>query len=370
MKNIRIPWKRMLSILYILVTITVVLIIGVTNNSFAQLGEAFRNFDGWWLALMVACVAGYYLMENYTLWYYLDSEKHTLGFWTSLKVTMIGQYYSALTPFASGGQPVQVYYMHKHGVPVGIGTSAMTVKMILFNIAMVSMGIVGFVINFNYFVTKAPAALPFGIIGLFLNSALIVFFWVMFFNKNFSRRVVRFIAKLLSKIHIVKNLEKTYEKIDSVLEEYFVCIEFIKKNPKKMVWLFFATLFQTACLMSVSYCIYRAFGLSGFHPLQFIALQYLHYIAVSYVPLPGASGAQEGGFVIFFGGILPDDKTYIVMIIWRFFTYFVSIISGGAVVVWETVRGFIPKDGELNEDPKPEPDPEPESPEGPADKEE
>ena len=344
MKRIKIPWKRMLSILYISVTIAVVLIIGITNNSFAQLGEAFKNFDLWWMALMIAGVAGYYLMENYTLWYYLSSENHSLSFWTSLKVTMIGQYYSALTPFASGGQPVQVYYMHKHGVPVGIGTSAMTVKMILFNIAMVSTGLVGFILHFGYFVESAPVALPFGILGLLLNSALIVFFWVMFFNKSFSSRVVKFFARLLSKFHIVKDLEGTEKKIDSVLEDYFVCIEFIKKNPKKMVWLFFATLFQTLCLMSVSYCIYRAFGFNGVSPVLFVTLQYVLYIAVSYVPLPGASGAQEGGFVLFFGGILPEDKTYIVMIIWRFFTYFISIIAGGAVVVWETVRGFMPKD--------------------------
>jgi len=239
--------------------------------------------------------------------------------------------------------------MKKHGVPVGTGSSAMTVKMILFNISMVLMGITGMIINFRYFTEKAPVALPFGIFGIVLNSCLIILFWVMFFNRAFCAKVVKGIAKLLHKLRILKDLEKSNENIDKVLMEYFGCVEFIKKHPKKMVWLFFATLFQTFLLMSVSYCVYRAFGFSEASPVLFISLQYVLYIAVSYVPLPGASGAQEGGFVLFFQGIVPEDKTYIVMIIWRFFTYFVSIIAGGAVVVWETVRGFLPKGG--TEDP-------------------
>ena len=60
--------------------------------------------------------------------------------------------------------------------------------------------------------------------------------------------------------------------------------------------------------------------------------------------------------MLFFQGIVPEDKTYIVMIIWRFFTYFVSIIAGGAVVVWETVRGFLPKGGTEETDPPEETD--------------
>ena len=60
----------------------------------------------------------YWVMDatilNYTI-SYIHGQKN---FWKSFKVAVIGQYYNAITPFASGGgQPAQVYYMAKMGVP-------------------------------------------------------------------------------------------------------------------------------------------------------------------------------------------------------------------------------------------------------------
>ena len=43
-------------------------------------------------------------------------------------VALVGQYYNAATPFASGGQPVQVYYMSRFGVSAGNSSSVLIIK--------------------------------------------------------------------------------------------------------------------------------------------------------------------------------------------------------------------------------------------------
>lgn len=41
----------------------------------------------------------------------------------SIDVSMIGFFYSAVTPAAAGGQPFQVLHMHRRGIPTGTATS-------------------------------------------------------------------------------------------------------------------------------------------------------------------------------------------------------------------------------------------------------
>ena len=61
--------------------------------------------------------------------------------------------------------------------------------------------------------------------------------------------------------------------------------------------------------MLVPLCLYRAFGLSGWAPADLFTLQLLLFIAAAFVPLPGAAGAQEGGFYLFFRGVFPEGKS-------------------------------------------------------------
>jgi len=46
------------------------------------------------------------------------------------------------------------------------------------------------------------------------------------------------------------------------------------------------------------------------------------------VPLPGAAGAQESGFCVFFRGIFPEDSLAAAMLCWRWFTYYLLMILG------------------------------------------
>ena len=96
-------------------------------------------------------------------------------------------------------------------------------------------------------------------------------------------------------------------------------------------------------LMMVPVCLYHALGLSGIAVIEIITVGVLLYISASYTPLPGASGAQEGGFALFFSGIFPDATLFVALLIWRFFTYYLTIIVGAVVTTVENVSGMIKK---------------------------
>lgn len=86
--------------------------------------------------------------------------------------------------------------------------------------------------------------------------------------------------------------------------------------------------------------VYHAFGLSEVSSMELITMGVLLYIGASYTPLPGASGAQEGGFAVLFKGIFPDARLFVALLIWRFSTYYLNVIVGAVVATVSSIRGI------------------------------
>ena len=57
----------------------------------------------------------------------------------------------------------------------------------------------------------------------------------------------------------------------------------------------------------------------------------MQYCAAAYTPLPGASGAQEGVFALYFQGLFPGSLMVAGMLAWRFLTFY-SVLAVGLVV--------------------------------------
>ena len=89
--------------------------------------------------------------------------------------------------------------------------------------------------------------------------------------------------------------------------------------------------------MSVIYFIFRAFGYHNVGYLEIVAVQSLLQVSVSFMPMPGASGAQEIGFSSFFRNYFVNDDLYAAVMVWRFFTYYLVVIAGAILVVADQV---------------------------------
>ena len=58
----------------------------------------------------------------------------------------------------------------------------------------------------------------------------------------------------------------------------------------------------------------------------------------SFVPIPGATGGIEFGFVQFFGNFITGSKLSAMMLVWRFITYYFSLILGAIALNIKKVR--------------------------------
>ena len=91
--------------------------------------------------------------------------------------------------------------------------------------------------------------------------------------------------------------------------------------------------------MSVIYFIFRAFGYREVNYFEIFAIQSLLQVSVSFMPMPGASGAQEIGFSSYFKNYFVNNDLYAAVMVWRFFTYYLVVIAGALLVVADPISG-------------------------------
>ena len=126
-----------------------------------------------WTAAIVGCMLLYYLCDalKYQLITRAFGCAQPLG--DSIDTSMIGFFYSAVTPAAAGGQPFQVLHMHHRGIPTGTATSVICTTYCLWNVALVTLGIVGMCLCGGKLAAQSAAWIPVLALGLLVHAGLL-----------------------------------------------------------------------------------------------------------------------------------------------------------------------------------------------------
>lgn len=261
----------------------------------------------------------------------LGEKKTYLQF---LKYSFVGFYFSSITPSASGGQPMQVYYMKKDGVNISKSSLSILVTVGIYQITMVSYGIISLILNHSLIKEVIDKIYPLIVFGVFTNILVIGFILGSIFFPDIIYRLAYFIIKILHRINIIGDMEKAQINIQNQVEEYREGAALIYSNRKSIVMIFLITFIQLTSMYSVPFFVYRGFGLYEFSIFKVVALQSILNIAVSSLPLPGAVGASEGTFMILFKVLFPRSILAAAMLVSRGISYYTLLIISGLVLIF------------------------------------
>ncbi len=332
--------QRFLSFLLLVVTLGIVLYIGLSGNELADLAQALKTLAPAYLLLCLASWALYVLMDALAIHHFVVIQGKPIKLRQSLHAAIIGIYYCNVTPGASGGQPMEMYCLSKYGVPIGISGSGMAVKFIVFQVVLLITGAVLWLTHGAFVSEYASGSIWFIVLGYIVNFFSIGMVMLMAISKRAVRWVIERCIRIGVKLHICKNPDASREKWENHCQSFLESVQMIIRRPKDVLIQCLIAFVQLMSLMMVIIAIYHALGLKGVSTMELITMGVLLYIGASYTPLPGASGAQEGGFAVLFRGIFPDAQRFVALLIWRFSTYYLSILVGAVVSVVENIRGL------------------------------
>lgn len=321
--------KKIVSGILLVALIGFTLWIIFSEVDFQQMITVIQTSNKSYLVIGAVCMFVFWGIEAVLIDVLIKKVAPKSSFWTSVKTTLIGQYYSFITPLASGGQPAQLYIMKKDNISYSNGTAVLVSKFLLFQITVTLYSLFLTLIRIKLLIGNLRGAAVFVFVGLTINTIGLTIIVLMAFKPHILGKLVEQIVHGLYKVKIVKKPEEHIEKIQQFICEYYRSIVMMKEDLKLTFSLFLATIIQLTAFFSITFFVYKALGLEGVSVVDIISLQALLYMAVSFVPIPGTVGASELGFVTLLGSVFTSNLVTVAMLLWRGISYYFGLLFCG-----------------------------------------
>lgn len=322
-------------------------IVGDIDGDANSLGEALAG--GNWVYALIAF--GVLIVIIFSEWMkYFVIMKTTTGKCyprSSLKVALLGRFYDNVTPFAVGGQPMQIYYLHKKGFSGGVSSAVVLIKYFahMFSYTLISLLLMAcctFVLT-DIESTWRTIITVGAWVGLVVNMFLPIMIVTFAIVPKFARGLASLVVGLGAKIKIVKDKEATMAKAEKVVSDFRAGFRIMSKKPFNLIALLFFCLTEVFLSFSFPYFVFKAYsalpaegGFSLF--ITIVALNVYCTQAVAIIPTPGNSGAIEGVLAKAYLAIAVTASLSWALFTWRFAVYYIYIIIGMGLVIFELIR--------------------------------
>lgn len=281
------------------------------------------------MLLSILALFIYVGMEALMIHIMINSSDESQSLWISIKTTIIGQYYSLITPFASGGQPMQLYSMMKDGVSASLGTAVLINKFLVFQIGITVYSFVLILVRYRSLINAIHDSAGFVFIGLGINTVGLSIIVLLVFNPGLLKKAAVWGFKMISRLNLFNKTKMRIQKIQHKIDEYTESVRYMIQHKTLLAQVSLLTLIQLTAYFSITFFIYRALGLESSRFIDIIAIQAILYMSVSFIPSPGTAGAAEGGFLLLFGSLFTNHYLSYAVLLWRGVSYYLNLLLSG-----------------------------------------
>ena len=348
--------KRLISNVILLALLTAVVVIlflsfGELDNIGKTISEIAKGDNFKWLIFAGLVTLGFFFLYPIPLVILSKSYDRDLPAIDSFLIGAGEHFYNGVTPFAAGGQPIQMYDFAKKGMKAGVATGIVLSNFLIYLTVLNAYEVLAFIfwgdfndalIAFSNGSQQGYAWLLVAVImGYVFNLGFVVFLYFLGLSKRLSNWLVK-MAKLLCKIKIVgkflspkiPGFQEYCDNVQAVTKSMFS-----RKGHVALAFIVKAVVY--ALYFSIPFFIVRAVGIDiGFSlfPKTGLATAFAS-AAVCWIPTPGGTGGIEYAFSIVLGAVAPNvpfGAAQAVSLLWRMFSfYFVLVLSLVAVLMFE-----------------------------------
>lgn len=321
--------KNRINVIIIIACAVIILFFIFMVDSPQTILKALTAAKPLYLLLAALCMIVYWLLEAGVLGRICHATGSRLPFKDCFQVSMIGQLFNCLTPFASGGQPMQAYRLNKRGISIGQASCALLAKFIVYQSVLTVYTLVIIIFQFNYFLENVSGFTVLVLFGFTANTIIMAMIIGVGFFPRLTKKLLFGLVRFLHKIRLVKRLEHLEERIETETKQFYTDFAILKAAPSKFFLPALLSVIQLTAFFTVPYFVSVSLGAKNLNYVTVISAAALVLLISSFVPLPGGSGGAEGGFYVFFSIFFHQPGTLAVaMILWRILTFYFPIGAG------------------------------------------
>lgn len=320
----------------ILCIITAIVLFFALKDNFTSVIDLLLKANFLFIAIALLMEFFTIFFQSLSFYQIIKSYKSDYKFLKVLKLMIVTKFFNGITPFSTGGQPLQIYMLNKEGIRLTKATNMIIQNFILYQLALVTYGVIAIFLNYKFHLfSRAPVLRKLILLGFIINTAVVALLAIISFSNKFNKFCVNKGIFILDKLHLIKDKkvqeEKWEEKCNDfhkgatyLLENKMLCLKGYLYNMLSLTSNYIIPLF-------VMWALAKTTNIPNINPMTVIVSSAYILIIGSFVPIPGASGGIEFGYIQFFGNFVSGSLLTASLLIWRFITYYLPMLIGGII---------------------------------------
>lgn len=246
-----------------------------------------------WIIMAVICMIIYIMFEGLAILSITKSFGHKRTIKNGMVYAAGDIYFSAITPSATGGQPASAFFMIKDGIPGVIVTVSLIVNVIMYNLALLSIGLVTLILFPNIYFSFDFSARVFMVIGYLVLVGLSALFLLFLKKEKLLYKIIEVSMLFLCKIHLMHNFEKRKQKLFKTIDDYKMAKQMIRGKCGMLIKAFILNVLQRLFLIAITMCTFFALGGSVSRFFDMFAIISFTQVGSNSVPIPGSMGVAD-----------------------------------------------------------------------------
>ncbi len=323
--------KKQIWNIILLIGITMLVLFFALKDNFDEIVHEIMHVNVWWLLVGVFLFLGSLFLRSISLCSLVKEFKPSFNMKGTFHLALVTQFFNAVTPFATGGQPFQVYYLKKKNISLTNSTNIIIQNFIVYQIALVILGTVAILSNHFFHIFKEVGVLKELVtLGFVINTFVVILLFFITFAKSVNKFVTRIVLFLLNKLKIVKDKKAAYDKWEDYINNFSKGAKALTMRKGLMFKCILLNLAGLCALYIIPLAVAYSFGYyDSFTGIEAIIASAYVMLIGSFVPIPGGTGGLEYGFVEFYGNFISGGALSAMMLLWRVITYYFGMLIGG-----------------------------------------
>ena len=295
--------------------------------------EYLNNNNPWWLGAAFLAMLAYIGFDALMVGCLLKGFGYPRSFPKCVSYAAADLYFSAITPSATGGQPMEAYFMVKDGVPAVLSTVVMLTYLLLYTLSIVIIGLLCLVLVPSSFLAFGTLGRIFIAVGAAIQLLLAFLYGLLLWNKTLLRKILNWGLMLLTKLRIVRNPEKRKEKLEATMDQYAQATALLKGKRRLLLKTLLLNLAHRGSQILVTVFCFLAGGGSLRLAPKLFAMQSNVVIGAYCIPIPGSMGVTDLLMVDGFSSLMRESQAANLELLARALSFYICILLCGLIVL-------------------------------------
>lgn len=305
--------------------------------------EVWRSIS--WNLHTIACLAlAWCFMLGRDLgmsWRFRALTDRRLRWSQSIKVCMLCEFTSCVTPSAVGGSALGMVYLNREGIELGRATTLMMTTLFLDELFfVVSLPLIMLVVPYGELFGFAHNTFTAGLQGVFWAIYGAIFVWtvILFLGTIVKPHGIHAALRRLFALRWLRRWAPAADRLGQNMEETG---RDLRRRPAGW-WLeaFAGTALSWMSRFLVVNALFLAFEPAA-DQLVVLARQFVVWVVLMVSPTPGGSGVSEWLFTTYYGDLIHSaGMALVIALLWRIISYYIYLIIGACIVPGWIRQGF------------------------------